>query len=182
MSVDARDSVFAGPGRFLPAACGLRGRSVPGDKSVSHRAVLLGAVNDGPVEVTGFLRSADTWRRVAAVEALGVRVEAVHGDRLVVHGAGWEGLREPEDVIDVANSGTLIRLLPGLVASCDFLCVLTGDASIRRRPMARMSAASRGDGGHGGGAARRHPASRSAIRGGDLRGIDPHDSRWPRPR
>jgi 3-phosphoshikimate 1-carboxyvinyltransferase len=128
----------AGPGRFLPATCGLRGRlSAPGDKSVSHRAVLFGAVNDGPVEVTGFLQSADTDATVRAVEALGVRVErSEHG--MIVHGRGWEGLREPEEVIDVANSGTLIRLLPGLVASRDFFCVLTGDASIRRRPMARV--------------------------------------------
>jgi 3-phosphoshikimate 1-carboxyvinyltransferase len=133
-----RSGRAAGPGRFLPAACGLRGRlSAPGDKSVSHRAVLLGAVNDGPVEVTGFLSSADTEATVRAVEALGVRVERF-SDRMVVHGAGWQGLREPEDVIDVANSGTLIRLLPGLIASCDFLCVLTGDGSIRRRPMARV--------------------------------------------
>ena len=128
----------SGAGRFLPAACGLRGRlSAPGDKSVSHRAVLFGAVNDGPVEVTGFLSSADTEATVSAVEALGVKVERL-GDRMVVHGAGWQGLREPDDVIDVANSGTLIRLLPGLIASCDFLCVLTGDGSIRRRPMARV--------------------------------------------
>lgn len=122
----------------MPARGGLRGEiRVPGDKSVSHRAVLLGAVNDGPVLVRDFLRSADTEATVAAVRALGVEVETRSGD-LVVHGVGWEGLREPEVVIDVANSGTLIRLLPGLVASRDFLCILTGDASIRRRPMGRI--------------------------------------------
>jgi 3-phosphoshikimate 1-carboxyvinyltransferase len=125
-------------GLFLPAKEGLRGTlKVPGDKSVSHRAVLLGSVNDGPVTVSGFLRSADTLASVAAVRALGVEIEE-RGDELMVHGQGWEGLREPEDVIDVANSGTLIRLLPGLVASREFLCVITGDASIRRRPMARV--------------------------------------------
>jgi 3-phosphoshikimate 1-carboxyvinyltransferase len=124
--------------RFLPAAQGLRGTiTVPGDKSISHRAVLLGAVNSGPVSVTGFLRSADCLASVAAVRALGVRVEE-QGDDLVVHGTGWEGLREPDDVIDVANSGTLIRLLPGLVAGSPLLCVFTGDASIRRRPMRRI--------------------------------------------
>ncbi|MBN1321781.1 MAG: 3-phosphoshikimate 1-carboxyvinyltransferase [Thermoleophilia bacterium] len=117
---------------------GLRGSlRPPGDKSVSHRAVLLGSVNDGPVTVTGFLRSADTLATVAGVRALGVQVDD-QGERLVVHGVGWEGLQEPDDVIDVANSGTLLRLLPGLVASRDFLCVLTGDASIRRRPMGRV--------------------------------------------
>ena len=125
-------------GFFLPAVKGLRGTlRVPGDKSVSHRAALLGAVNDGPVTVSGFLRSADTLATIAAVRALGVEVEE-RTDGLVVRGRGWEGLREPEDVVHVANSGTLIRLLPGLVAAAPFLCVLTGDASIRRRPMARM--------------------------------------------
>jgi 3-phosphoshikimate 1-carboxyvinyltransferase len=123
---------------FLPAVNGLKGSAaVPGDKSISHRAVLLGAVNDGPVHVTGFLRSADTLASVRAVRALGVIVDEC-GDELTIHGQGWEGLREPDDVVDVANAGTLIRLLPGLLASRDFLCVLTGDASIRRRPMARV--------------------------------------------
>jgi 3-phosphoshikimate 1-carboxyvinyltransferase len=124
--------------RFLPATGGLRGIvRVPGDKSVSHRALLLGAVNDGPVRVSGFLRSEDTLATLAAVRALGVRVEE-SGDELIVYGGGWEGLKEPADVIDVRNSGTLMRLLPGLVASLPFLCVLSGDASIRRRPMARV--------------------------------------------
>jgi len=123
---------------FVPAEHGLRGTiRVPGDKSVSHRAVLLGAVNDGPVRVRGFLRSADTMASVEAIRCLGVQVDETD-DGLTVHGSGWEGLREPEDVIDVHNAGTLMRLLPGLVASRDFLCVLTGDASIRRRPMARV--------------------------------------------
>ena len=123
---------------FLPAEGGLRGTlRVPGDKSVSHRAVLLGAVNDGPLSVTGFLRSADTMATVAAVRALGVAVDE-SDDGLVVHGVGWEGLSEPADVIDVANSGTLIRLLPGILAALPNFCILTGDASIRRRPMARI--------------------------------------------
>jgi 3-phosphoshikimate 1-carboxyvinyltransferase len=74
---------------------------------------------------------------VAAIRALGVGVDETP-DGLVIHGAGWEGLREPADVIDVANSGTLIRLLPGLLAALPLFCVLTGDASIRRRPMARI--------------------------------------------
>ena len=134
-----------GPGdpgaTFLPASGGLHGTlRVPGDKSVSHRAVLLGGVSSGPVRVTGFLRSADTMATVEAVRALGVRVDEPGPDELLVHGGGWDGLREPNDVIDVKNAGTLIRLLPGLVASLPFLCVLTGDASIRRRPMARVLA------------------------------------------
>jgi len=111
--------------------------TVPGDKSISHRALLLGAVSSGTVKVTGFLRSADTLATLAAIRALGVVVED-HGEILTVQGRGWDGLAEPEDVIDVANAGTLIRLLPGLVAPLPFLTILTGDASIRQRPMARI--------------------------------------------
>lgn len=158
---------------FLPAGEGLRGTvQAPGDKSVSHRALLLGAVNDGPVTVTGFLRSADTLATMAAARALGVEVEE-RGDDLVVHGRGWAGLHEPENVVDVANSGTLIRLLPGLVAPLDFLCVLTGDASVRRRPMARilepLSAMGASVAGRGGNA-----LPPIAIRGGPLKGLIHH--------
>ena len=126
------------PARFLGARNGLSGiLQVPGDKSVSHRAVLLGAVNAGPVRISGFLRSSDTLASLRAVQSLGVQVDEQENN-LVVRGKGWEGLREPEDVIDVANAGTLIRLLPGLLASTPHLCILTGDDSIRRRPMARI--------------------------------------------
>ncbi|GAB4242063.1 MAG: 3-phosphoshikimate 1-carboxyvinyltransferase [Thermoleophilia bacterium] len=131
--------VGEGPVGFSPARTPLRGSvRVPGDKSVSHRAVLLGAVSSGPVSVTGFLRSADTLAGVAAVRALGVEVEE-EGTKLLVDGSGWDGLQEPENVLDVGNSGTLIRLLPGLLASVPHLVVLTGDASIRRRPMSRIT-------------------------------------------
>lgn len=161
-------------GLFLPATKGLRGvLQVPGDKSVSHRAILLGAVNDGPVQVQGFLRSADTLATVAAARSLGVRVEERgNGDTaLVVHGVGWEGLQEPDDVVDVANSGTLIRLLPGLVASRDFLCVLTGDASIRRRPMGRILQPLAAMGANVAGR-KGDTLPPIAIRGGKLRGAD----------
>ena len=153
----------------MPAARGLHGTlRVPGDKSVSHRAALLGAVNDGPVRVSGFLRSADTLATLAAVRALGVTVEEA-GSELVIHGSGWEGLSEPSDVIDVRNAGTLMRLLPGLVASLPFLCVLTGDASIRHRPMARVLGPLREMGATVAG--RGHDSLPPvAIRGGALRG------------
>ncbi|OFW57188.1 MAG: 3-phosphoshikimate 1-carboxyvinyltransferase [Actinobacteria bacterium RBG_16_64_13] len=154
----------------MAAKHGLRGAiRVPGDKSVSHRAVLLGAVNDGPVAVKGFLRSADTLATVAAARALGVQVDE-QDDSLVVHGRGWDGLREPENVIDVANSGTLIRLLPGLIASRDMLCVLTGDASIRRRPMARVLEPLTAMGATVAGR-RGNTLPPVAVRGGALRGI-----------
>jgi len=124
------------------------------------------------VAVSGFLRSADTLATVAAVRALGVPVED-RAEGLVVHGCGWGGLTEPEDVIDVANSGTLIRLLPGLVASRDFLCVLTGDASIRRRPMARvlepLAAMGASVAGRRGGT-----LPPIAVRGGTLKGLTHH--------
>ena len=156
---------------FRPAAGGLRGTvRVPGDKSISHRAVLLGAVSAGPVDVTGFLRSADTLATVEAIRALGVTVHEIADDHLLVHGRGWDALTEPEDVIDVRNAGTLMRLLPGLLASLPFMTVLTGDASIRRRPMGRvidplvaMGAEVWGRGGD------RLPPI--AVRGGALRGI-----------
>lgn len=155
---------------FLPAVNGLNGSAaVPGDKSISHRAVLLGAVNDGPVRVTGFLRSADTLASVRAVRALGVTVDE-EGDELTIHGQGWDGLREPDDVVDVANAGTLIRLLPGLLASRDFLCVLTGDASIRRRPMARVLEPLSAMGATVAGR-NRNTLPPIALRGGRLRGI-----------
>jgi 3-phosphoshikimate 1-carboxyvinyltransferase len=159
-----------GTRRFLPATAGLNGTiRVPGDKSVSHRAALFGAVNDGPLRVSGFLSSADTLATLAAVRALGVAVDE-EGEGLTIHGHGWEGLKEPADVIDVRNSGTLIRLLPGLVASLPFLCVLTGDASIRRRPMARVLRPLRAMGAT---VAGREDDSLPpiAIRGGSLRGM-----------
>ena len=158
-------------GFFGPAVDGLKGTvTVPGDKSVSHRAVLLGAVNDGDVAITGFLRSADTRATTAAVEALGVEIEDRGPQGLLVRGRGWTGLNEPEDVIDVLNSGTLIRLLPGLVAPLPFLCTLTGDASIRRRPMARILEPLRAMGAVAMGR-QADTLPPLVIRGGPLRGI-----------
>lgn len=156
--------------RTFPPSRGLVGTvRVPGDKSVSHRALLLGSVNDGPVRVTGFLRSEDTLATLAAVRALGVTVDE-DGEHLVVHGAGWEGLKEPADVIDVRNSGTLMRLLPGLLAPLPFLSILTGDASIRRRPMARILRPLAAMGATVAG--REHDTLPPvAIRGGTLRGM-----------
>ena len=106
---------------------------MPGDKSISHRAVLLGAVSSAPVTVAGFLRSADTMATVGAVRALGVEVQELGGD-LVVHGQGWEGLREPEDVIDVANSRHAHPLAcPALwppATSCAFSRVMPASADV----------------------------------------------------
>ncbi|MGB5210690.1 MAG: 3-phosphoshikimate 1-carboxyvinyltransferase [Gammaproteobacteria bacterium] len=114
--------------------------SVPGDKSVSHRALLLGSIAAGPIEVDGFLDSADCRATRAAVEALGVRVESVDRDRLRVTGPGPRGLRDPEGPLDMGNSGTGIRLLTGLLAGLGIKAELTGDASLRSRPMERIAA------------------------------------------
>lgn len=111
--------------------------SVPGDKSISHRSALLGAIAEGVTVVEGFLTSEDCLNTLRAVESMGVRVER-EGDRVVLHGVGLDGLREPKQVVDVGNSGTGIRLLAGLAAGQPFRTVLTGDASIRRRPMGRI--------------------------------------------
>ena len=128
------------PGLRIHPAGGLTGELfVPGDKSVSHRAVLLGAISSGAMQVRGFGASADTLSTVAAVEALGVEVEQTSETDLVVHGAGLRGLAAPERPIDVGNSGTLIRLLPGILAGQVGTFELTGDASIRSRPMERIA-------------------------------------------
>lgn len=112
---------------------------IPGDKSISHRAVLLGALTEGLVEISGFLPGADCLSSVACLQALGVEIEAIGPGSLKVYGKGWQGLKEPVGVLDVGNSGTTMRLLLGILAGTDFFSVLTGDDSIRRRPMGRVT-------------------------------------------
>ena len=111
--------------------------AVPGDKSISHRAVLLGAIGDGETRVRGFGRSADTEATVAAARALGVSVDEVAHDELLVHGAGLRGLRA--GTVDCANAGTLMRLLAGIVAGQPGRFELTGDESLSSRPMERIA-------------------------------------------
>ena len=107
---------------------------VPGDKSVSHRAVILSALTDKPVEVSNFLAAQDCLSTVACMKALGASVE-IFGDKLLITG---RGLHEPTNVLDAGNSGTTVRLLTGLLAAQNFLAVFTGDGSLRKRPMARV--------------------------------------------
>jgi 3-phosphoshikimate 1-carboxyvinyltransferase len=111
--------------------------AVPGDKSISHRAVLLGAIGEGETVVRGFGRSADTEATVAAVRALGVTVDEVADDELRVHGVGLRGLRG--GTVDCANAGTLMRLLAGIAAGQPGRFELTGDESLRSRPMERIA-------------------------------------------
>jgi 3-phosphoshikimate 1-carboxyvinyltransferase len=113
--------------------------AVPGDKSVSHRAVLIAAICDGDTRVTGFGRSADTEATIAAVRAIGADVVEEDVDVLLVRGVGLDGLRAPEAAIDCGNAGTLMRLLAGLVAGQDGRFELVGDASLSARPMNRIA-------------------------------------------
>ncbi len=117
----------------------LRGEvSVPGDKSISHRAAMFSAIATGTGRVRGFLHAEDTLRTVSMVRSLGVRVEAVSPTELRIGGQGMRGLSEPPDVIDAGNSGTTIRIGSGILAAQPFLSVITGDPYLRRRPMARV--------------------------------------------
>jgi 3-phosphoshikimate 1-carboxyvinyltransferase len=122
-----------------PAAALVGHVAVPGDKSISHRAVLLGAVSDGETRIRGFGRSEDTESTIAAVRALGVEVYEADDETLRVFGAGLRGLEPPAEPIDCGNAGTLMRLLPGLLAGQDGTFVLTGDDSLRSRPMERIA-------------------------------------------
>lgn len=112
---------------------------VPGDKSVSHRAALLGAVAEGPTEIQGYLEAEDCLRTITAVQLMGADVTRKGPGHYRIAGAGLRGLQEPGDVIECGNSGTTARLLLGLLAGQPFWAMLTGDASLRRRPMARVS-------------------------------------------
>ena len=112
--------------------------TVPGDKSVSHRALILGSVAEGATTVSGILRSEDCLATLAALRAMGVTIDD-HGPQLTVTGVGPAGLTEPTAPLDLGNSGTSMRLLMGLLAAQPFDSVLTGDESLRQRPMERVA-------------------------------------------
>jgi 3-phosphoshikimate 1-carboxyvinyltransferase len=111
--------------------------SPPPDKSISHRAVILSSLARGRGVVRNFLRAKDTESSMNAFRALGVDIRD-EADSLVIHGKGLHGLSEPGDIIDCGNSGTTIRLISGVLSGNPFLSILTGDASLRTRPMARV--------------------------------------------
>ena len=113
--------------------------AVPGDKSVSHRAVLVAAVSDCETAITGFGRSGDTESTLRAVRALGVEVAEDDVDAVRVCGVGLRGLRAPDQPVDCGNAGTLIRLLAGVAAGQEGRTTLTGDESLRSRPMERVA-------------------------------------------
>ena len=116
----------------------LRGEiSVPGDKSISHRAVMFGALAKGTTEVTHFLQGADCLSTIDCFRRMGIDIENTPS-RILVHGKGLGGLTAPSAALDVGNSGTTLRLISGILAGQDFKVLLDGDASIRRRPMKRI--------------------------------------------
>ena len=125
---------------FVPPARRFEGEvRVPGDKSVSHRAVMLGSIAKGPTEVTGFLEADDTRATLRAVRSLGIAVAADGEGALWIHGAGRDGLKRPAGPLYLGNSGTGLRLLAGLLAGQPFDSTLAGDESLSRRPMRRIA-------------------------------------------
>ncbi|HEX4806327.1 MAG TPA: 3-phosphoshikimate 1-carboxyvinyltransferase [Conexibacter sp.] len=160
--------------RFEAASGGLRGSlRVPADKSISHRAALFGAMSSGPVRVTNYLDAADTNSTLAAVQALGARVDSdpARPGELTIHGVGLRGAREAAGAVDVGNAGTLMRLIAGwLAAQPGGSWTLDGDDSIRSRPMGRVVEPLRLMGARID--AREDRFAPLTIRGGQLHGIE----------
>ena len=130
------------PRKNLPKGRSLRGTiEVPGDKSITHRAVMLSALAEGVSEVVVYLPSEDCQRTITAFREMGISItdeESGEVPTLWINGKGLWGLSEPQGVLDCGNSGTTMRLLTGLLAGQSFFSVLTGDASLRSRPMRRV--------------------------------------------
>ncbi|MEB0105862.1 bifunctional prephenate dehydrogenase/3-phosphoshikimate 1-carboxyvinyltransferase [Pseudomonas sp. MH9.3] len=133
-AVSADEVVFvASPGGRLSGRI-----RVPGDKSISHRSIMLGSLAEGVTEVEGFLEGEDALATLQAFRDMGVVIEGPHHGRVTIHGVGLQGLKAPPGPIYLGNSGTSMRLLAGLLAAQRFDSVLTGDASLSRRPMNRV--------------------------------------------
>ena len=123
---------------FSPCKTPLKGTlSVPGDKSISHRSVMFGALADGVTEVTHFLKSADCLSTIACFREMGIQIDEKE-DVLHIYGKGLHGLTAPKHILDTGNSGTTTRLISGILAGQSFTSHLTGDASICKRPMGRI--------------------------------------------
>lgn len=124
---------------IMPVPIGLQGELIiPGDKSISHRSVMLAGLSENTVRITNFLHAADCMSTVNCMRALGVEVEEISDTELIVHGVGLNGLREPQTVLDAGNSGTTLRLMMGILSGRDFLATFIGDASLSKRPMGRV--------------------------------------------
>ena len=113
--------------------------SVPGDKSISHRSLILGSIAQGETRIYNFLDSLDCLKTLECMQALGAEIDLGKDNFIKIKGKGLYGLQESKDILDVGNSGTTIRLLTGLLSGQDFYSVLNGDASIRKRPMKRVA-------------------------------------------
>lgn len=111
--------------------------TVPGDKSISHRAVMFGSLAQGDTRISHFLEGADCLSTISCFRKMGIDIER-NGEELLVHGKGLHGLRAPEGILDVGNSGTTTRLISGILSGQSFVSELTGDASIQSRPMKRI--------------------------------------------
>jgi len=123
----------------IQPAGGLAGEiTVPGDKSISHRSIMLGSLARGTTMVHGFLQGEDNYATLNAFRSMGIAIEELSDGRIRIEGKGLHGLSEPSDVIDCGNSGTTIRLMTGLLAGQKFFSVLTGDRYLRQRPMRRV--------------------------------------------
>jgi 3-phosphoshikimate 1-carboxyvinyltransferase len=112
---------------------------VPGDKSISHRSIMLGAIAEGDTEITGFLEGEDALSTLNAFRAMGVKIEGPSNGNVTVHGVGLHGLKAPNGPLDMGNSGTSMRLLSGLIAGQTFAATLIGDESLSKRPMERVA-------------------------------------------
>ena len=121
---------------------------LPGDKSISHRALMLGGIADGTTQIGGFLASEDCLSTLGALRAMGVSIEQPLPDQVRVHGVGRDGLKMAAAPLDVGNAGTAIRLLMGLLAGQRFDSTLIGDSSLMRRPMERVAKPLRSMGAH----------------------------------
>ena len=111
---------------------------VPGDKSISHRSLILGSIAQGETRIYNFLNSLDCLKTLECMQVLGAEIELGKDNSVKIKGKGLYGLQEPKNILDVGNSGTTIRLLTGLLSGQDFYSVLCGDVSIRKRPMRRV--------------------------------------------
>ena len=111
--------------------------TIPGDKSISHRAVMFGSLADGTTEVTNFLQGADCLSTIDAFRKMGIEIENTQ-EKILIHGRGLHGLKAPSSILDMGNSGTTTRLISGILAGQAFESTLTGDASIQKRPMRRI--------------------------------------------
>jgi 3-phosphoshikimate 1-carboxyvinyltransferase len=124
----------------IKPSAGLRGEiQLPGDKSLSHRAIIFAAIAEGTTIINGFLTGEDTQNTAKAVQQMGITVEGLGTNRLIVQGKGLDGLSEPAGTLDLGNSGTGMRLLAGLLAGQDFFSILTGDQYLVKRPMGRIA-------------------------------------------